>query len=142
MLILLIAGLALLAIATHLRVAALAPHPTLALDLERAISDLALRQARDQADLRVLLEQKLRELAETHAAQMAAIRHGVNEQLHQAVEKQMQASVARVIEQFTAVQKAVGDVQAVAARIGDLKRVFANVKNPRRLGRGPASRRA
>jgi DNA recombination protein RmuC len=64
----------------------------------------------------------------------------VNEQLHAAVERQMQASFARVIEQFAAVQKAVGDVQAVAAQIGDLKRVFANVKT--RGGWGEAQLRA
>jgi len=34
-----------------------------------------------------------------------------------------------VLEQFTAVQQAVGDVQAVAAQIGDMKRIFAGVKS-------------
>jgi len=40
----------------------------------------------------------------------------------------MSASFARVIEQFAAVQKAMGDVQAVTAQIGDIKRLFGNVK--------------
>ena len=52
----------------------------------------------------------------------------MNEQLNAAVEKQMQTSFARVIDQFTAVQKAMGDVQAVTAQIGDIKRLFSNVK--------------
>jgi len=52
----------------------------------------------------------------------------VNEQLHEAVEKQMKTSFERVIDQFAAVQKAMGDVQAVTAQIGDIKRLFTNVK--------------
>jgi DNA recombination protein RmuC len=44
------------------------------------------------------------------------------------VEKQMNESFNRVIDQFTAVQKAMGDVQAVTAQIGDIKRLFSNVK--------------
>ena len=40
----------------------------------------------------------------------------------------MTASFARVIDQFAAVQKAMGDVQAVTAQIGDIKRLFSNVK--------------
>ena len=40
----------------------------------------------------------------------------------------MNESFNRVIDQFAAVQKAMGDVQAVTAQIGDIKRLFANVK--------------
>jgi DNA recombination protein RmuC len=40
----------------------------------------------------------------------------------------MNESFNRVIDQFTAVQKAMGDVQAVTAQIGDIKRLFSNVK--------------
>jgi DNA recombination protein RmuC len=107
---------------------------------EMRLGDLTTRLARDQGEARLHMEQKLAELAATNAAQLADIRASVNEQLHVAVEKQMQASFARVIEQFTAVQKAVGDVQAVAAQIGDLKRVFSNVKT--RGGWGEAQLRA
>lgn len=117
-------------------------------DLERAIASsiaetrgaIEHRMASDGGALRVVLESKLREQADAASRHLADIRASVNEQLHQAVEKQMQASFARVIEQFAAVQKAVGDVQSVAAQIGDLKRVFANVKA--RGGWGEAQLRA
>jgi len=108
--------------------------------MEQRLGELTTRIARDQGESRALLEQKLRELADTSARALADIRASVNDQLHQAVEKQMQASFARVLDQFTAVQKAVGDVQAVAAQIGDLKRVFSNVKT--RGGWGEAQLRA
>jgi DNA recombination protein RmuC len=78
---------------------------------------------------RTLLEAKLKEMREGNEAKLADIQKTVNEQLNAAVEKQMQTSFARVIDQFTAVQKAMGDVQAVTAQIGDIKRLFSNVKS-------------
>lgn len=89
---------------------------------------------------RTLLETKLREMREGNEAKLAEIQKSVNEQLHAAVEKQMQTSFERVIDQFTAVQKAMTDVQAVTAQIGDIKRLFANVKT--RGGWGEAQVRA
>ena len=78
--------------------------------------------------VRAMLESKLRELREGNEAKLAEIQKTVNEQLHAAVEKQMNESFNRVIDQFAAVQKAMGDVQAVTAQIGDIKRLFSNVK--------------
>ncbi len=77
---------------------------------------------------RTLLEAKLKELRESNEGKLAEIQKSVNEQLHSAVEKQMNESFNRVIDQFAAVQKAMGDVQAVTAQIGDIKRLFSNVK--------------
>lgn len=91
---------------------------------------LALTQdlAREAEGTRALLDAKLRELREGNDAKLGEIQRTVNEQLHAAVEKQMNDSFARVIDQFAAVQKAMGDVQAVTAQIGDIKRLFSNVK--------------
>ncbi len=84
--------------------------------------------ARQSEATRALLDAKLQEMREANEAKLAEIQRTVNEQLHAAVEKQMNDSFARVIDQFAAVQKAMGDVQAVTAQIGDIKRLFANVK--------------
>src|SRR6204780_2268580 len=78
--------------------------------------------------VRAMLESKLREMRDGNEAKLAEIQKTVNEQLHAAVEKQMNESFNRVIDQFAAVQKAMGDVQAVTAQIGDIKRRFSNVK--------------
>jgi DNA recombination protein RmuC len=78
--------------------------------------------------VRQLLDAKLKELREGNEAKLTEIHKTVNEQLHAAVEKQMGESFNRVIDQFTAVQKAMSDVQAVTAQIGDIKRLFSNVK--------------
>ncbi len=95
---------------------------------------------REQAEARAASAAALREMAEASAVQLAAIRGAVTEQLHAAVEKQMQTSFQRVLEQFSAMQKAMGEVSAMTAQIGDLKRLFGNVKT--RGGWGEAQLRA
>ena len=97
--------------------------------MEQRLSDLTAGLARGQAEARILFETKLREMADQSARGLADIHRSVNEQLHEAVEKQMQTSFARVIEQFSAIQQALGDVQAVAAQVGDLRRVFASPRH-------------
>ncbi|MDE2581014.1 MAG: DNA recombination protein RmuC [Rhodospirillales bacterium] len=89
---------------------------------------------------RSVLDAKLRELREGNEAKLAEIQKTVNEQLHAAVEKQMTESFARVIDQFAAVQKAMGEFAVLNAQMGDLKRLFSNVKT--RGGWGEAQVRA
>jgi len=98
------------------------------LELQTTLGALSTGMARDQGDARALLETKLREMSEQAAVRLASIQRSVTEQLHQAVETQMQGSFQRVIDQFAQVQRAMGDVQAMTAQIGDLKRIFTNVK--------------
>ena len=98
------------------------------LELQATLGTLSTSMARDQGDARALLEAKLREMSEQAAVRLASIQRSVTEQLHQAVETQMQGSFQRVIDQFAQVQRAMGDVQAMTAQIGDLKRIFTNVK--------------
>lgn len=83
---------------------------------------------RKAEESRAAVEARLKEMREANDARLADIQKSVNEQLQSAVEKQMNESFARVIDQFTAVQKAMADVQAVTSQIGDLKRLFTNVK--------------
>ncbi len=97
--------------------------------IERRLGLLTTRMAHDEGQNRALMERKLREMSEHMTRRLGDIERSVNEQLQQAVERQMQTSFARVIDQFAAVQKAMVDVQAVTAQIGDLKRVFSNVKS-------------
>ncbi len=101
---------------------------TARLEDKAQLNDLSLRLLREQGEQRVLLETKLRAMADQAALRLADIQRSVNEKLTESIEKQMQGSFQRVIDQFAAVQKAMGDVQAVTAQIGDLKRIFTNVK--------------
>ena len=96
--------------------------------------------AEEQRRIGATLDAQLTVLRESNEKRLAEMQTVVNEQLHAAVEKQMEQSFARVVDQFTAVQKALGDVQAVTAQIGDIKRLFSNVKT--RGGWGEAQLRA
>ena len=96
--------------------------------------------AEEQRRIGATLDSQLTLLREGNERRLAEMQTVVNEQLHTAVEKQMEQSFARVVDQFTAVQKALGDVQAVTAQIGDIKRLFSNVKT--RGGWGEAQLRA
>ncbi len=96
--------------------------------VEMRLGELTTKLAQEAGESRVLLEMKLRQMSEQSSVQLNAIQNSVTEQLQQAVERQMQTSFGRVIDQFTSVQKAMADVAAVTAQIGDLKRVFSNVK--------------
>ncbi len=93
-------------------------------DFEKLRGAIAEAQAKAQKDI----QDRLKEMREANDARLADIQKSVNEQLADAVEKKMTESFERVIDQFTAVQKAMGDVQAVTAQIGDIKRLFGNVK--------------
>ncbi|GBQ88671.1 DNA recombinase RmuC [Gluconacetobacter johannae DSM 13595] len=101
---------------------------------------IAQSVGRELAEARVGQAEALRDMAEASARQTEAIRAAVDERLHEAVERQMQTSFQRVLEQFGAMQKAMGEVTAMTAQIGDLKRLFSNVKT--RGGWGEAQLRA
>ena len=77
---------------------------------------------------RTMIETRLQDMRAGNEVKLSEIRKTVDEQLHAAVEKQMTESFNRVIDQFAAVQKAMGDVRAVTDQIGDLKRLFSNVR--------------
>jgi DNA recombination protein RmuC len=96
--------------------------------MEQRFGEFATRLVREQGEARVQIGQAMQTMADAQARHMAELHRGLHATLHQAVEQQMTSSFARVLEQFTAVQQAVGDVQAVAAQIGDMKRIFAGVK--------------
>lgn len=110
------------------------------LEMEERLGGLTTVIAREQGEARLAMSASLREMADQSAQRLSAIQASVNEQLHAAVEKQMQTSFQRVLEQFASVQKAMGEVSAMTAQIGDLKRLFSNVKT--RGGWGEAQLRA
>ena len=87
------------------------------LNVATTVDGLRRQAAEDAQKTTALLETRL-----------GVIQASVNEKLHEAVEQQMTASFARVLEQFAQVQLAMGEVQNAAAQIGDLKRIFSNVK--------------
>jgi len=102
--------------------------------------DLLERLTKEAGASRDLLDAKLKEMAENSEKRLADIQKSVNEQLASAVEKQMNESFQRVIDQFAAIQQMMGNVQSVATQVGDLKRLFGNIKT--RGGWGEAQLKA
>lgn len=99
--------------------------------LERAfrqISDATRAMGEAMEALRRQAGEDAAKTATVLETRLGLIEKSVNERLHEAVEKQMTVSFARVLEQFAQVQQAMGEVQSAAAQIGDLKRIFSNVK--------------
>ncbi|KXV62199.1 DNA recombination protein RmuC [Acetobacter orleanensis] len=109
-------------------------------ELAERLAGMAGSMGREQAEVRAAQAEALREMAEASARQLSAIRVAVTDQLHEAVERQMQTSFQRVLEQFSAMQTAMGEVRAMTAQISDLKRLFGNVKT--RGGWGEAQLKA
>jgi len=97
-------------------------------EMTETFNHIARMMGRDLSEMRVTQAESLREMAEEGRRQSDELRAAVNERLHQAVEKQMQTSFQRVLEQIGAMQKAMGEVSAMTAQVGDLKRLFSNVK--------------
>lgn len=99
--------------------------------LSKAFAQMSAVTQNVQTTLDALRRQAAEESQKTVAVletRLAAIQNSVNEKLHEAVEKQMTTSFARVLEQFAQVQQAMSEVRSAAAQIGDLKRVFSNIK--------------
>ncbi|AQU86968.1 DNA recombination protein RmuC [Komagataeibacter nataicola] len=97
-------------------------------ELTETFNRIARMMGRDLSEMRVTQSESLREMAEEGRRNSDELRAAVNERLHEAVEKQMQTSFQRVLEQIGAMQKAMGEVSAMTAQVGDLKRLFSNVK--------------
>ncbi|CUW47618.1 DNA recombination protein RmuC [Novacetimonas hansenii] len=109
-------------------------------DTSQGLGRIASIVSREMGEMRLSQSEALRMMAAESASQLEAIRSAVNERLHEAVERQMQTSFQRVLEQLAAMQKAMGEVSAMTAQVGDLKRLFSNVKT--RGGWGEAQLRA
>ncbi len=83
---------------------------------------------KEQSSLRLDQAKAMQLLTEQSAQNLTELRQSVTEKLNKAVETQMQSSFQRVVEQFSEIQKLMGEVNSVTAQMSDLKRLFTNVK--------------
>lgn len=83
---------------------------------------------KEQSTLRLDQARAMQLLTEQSSQNLTELRQSVTERLNKAVETQMQSSFQRVVEQFSEIQKLMGEVNSVTAQISDLKRLFTNVK--------------
>ncbi|CAK7192705.1 hypothetical protein COMNV_00911 [Commensalibacter sp. Nvir] len=100
--------------------------------IERTLSEKLYSMNNDlikeQSALKLEQVKAMQNLSEENSKNLMQLRQTVSERLHYAVEEQMQSSFQRVLEQFSQIQKMVGEVSSITVQIGDLKRLFSNVK--------------
>jgi DNA recombination protein RmuC len=79
-------------------------------------------------EIRLTLEQKLRELSQDNAQKLEQMRATVDEKLHATLEQRLGASFKMVSDRLEQVHRGLGEMQVLASDVGDLKRVLTNVK--------------
>jgi len=85
--------------------------------------------AKDQAQFRDKLDEKMKELRTENTAKLDEMRKTVDEKLQTTLEKRLSESFKTVSERLEQVHKGLGEMQTLATGVGDLKRVLTNVKS-------------
>ena len=113
--------------------------------LQTSVQSMSTTLAQGQRSQQQLLTQRLEELRKTLAENMTAlqaenakkldeIRHTVDEQLQDALQKRVTESFKAVNDQLEQVYKGLGEMQNLAADVGGLKQVLSGVKTRGILG--------
>lgn len=95
---------------------------------EERFSQMSESTARGLENLRTSLQSQLTTLRQENDRQLNAMRHTVDEQLTQHLDKRLNASFAQVSARLEQVYKGLGEMQNLAVGVGDLKKVLTNVK--------------
>jgi len=80
-------------------------------------------------DIRLMVDEKLRQLQEDNNRQLDRMRETVDEKLQSTLERRLGESFKQVSERLEQVHQGLGDMRTLAAGVGDLKKVLTNVKS-------------
>ena len=94
----------------------------------RQMSLLAAAGEKKMEDIRLVIDEKLRQIQEDNARQLDRMRETVDEKLQSTLEKRLGESFRQVSERLELVHQGLGDMRNLAAGVGDLKKVLTNVK--------------
>ncbi len=78
--------------------------------------------------VRLVLDEKLKQIQEDNSRQLDRMRETVDEKLQSTLEKRLGESFRQVSERLELVHQGLGDMRNLAAGVGDLKKVLTNVK--------------
>jgi DNA recombination protein RmuC len=84
--------------------------------------------------LRLIVDEKLRQIQDDNALQLDKMRQTVDEKLQNTLEIRLGEAFKLVSERLEQVQKGLGEMQSLATGVGDLKKVLLNVKTKGVLG--------
>ena len=103
--------------------------------LQTAVQGMSTTLGQGQDSQQRILEQRLRSLEQAeNARKLDEIRHTVDEQLQDALQKRVTESFKAVNQQLEQVYKGLGEMQSLAADVGGLKQVLSGVKTRGILG--------
>jgi DNA recombination protein RmuC len=95
----------------------------------RQLSLLAASNEKKMEDIRLMVDEKLRQIQEDNTRQLDRMRETVDEKLQSTLEKRLGESFKQVSERLEQVHQGLGDMRTLAAGVGDLKKVLTNVKS-------------
>jgi DNA recombination protein RmuC len=78
--------------------------------------------------IRVMVEQRLKEIQEDNTRKLDQMRQTVDEKLEGTLEKRLGESFKLVSDRLEQVHKGLGEMQTLASGVGDLKKVLSNVR--------------
>ena len=95
----------------------------------RQLSLLTASNEKKMEDIRLMVDEKLRQLQEDNNRQLDRMRETVDEKLQSTLERRLGESFKQVSERLEQVHQGLGDMRTLAAGVGDLKKVLTNVKS-------------
>ena len=95
----------------------------------RQLSLLTASNEKKMEDIRLMVDEKLRQIQEDNTRQLDRMRETVDEKLQSTLEKRLGESFRQVSERLEQVHQGLGDMRTLAAGVGDLKKVLTNVKS-------------
>lgn len=96
--------------------------------IQARLSELTSSTEHKIEAVRVVVDEKLRQIQEDNARQLERMRETVDEKLQNTLEKRLGESFRQVSERLELVHQGLGDMRNLAAGVGDLKKVLTNVK--------------
>ncbi|MGV8057496.1 MAG: DNA recombination protein RmuC [Smithellaceae bacterium] len=78
--------------------------------------------------VRLIVDEKLKQIQEDNSRQLDRMRETVDEKLQGTLEKRLGESFKQVSERLELVHQGLGDMRNLAAGVGDLKKVLTNIK--------------
>ena len=102
--------------------------------LEQRLRSLEQANTQQMEQLRQAVTQSMATLQAENARKLDEIRHTVDEQLQDALQKRVTESFKAVNQQLEQVYKGLGEMQSLAADVGGLKQVLSGVKTRGILG--------
>ena len=102
--------------------------------VQARLSELTAATENKIEALRLIIDEKLKQIHEDNARQLDRMRETVDEKLHNTLETRLGEAFKQVSERLEQVQKGLGEMQSLATGVGDLKKVLMNVKTKGVLG--------